>query len=358
MRDTIKLQIGGMEISSFLSYEVDGNILTPADAFACVISRIDGSVATGDEFTLLVNDETAMVGIVDKVQASYGKGKNEMTIEGRDYMGLLVDSHIEDTNWTTLKTMTLKDIAEQLLKTAPYINSSSIEYGLEKADAGGKTQKNTRDNQRLFETVIDQSQPHVGQTIFEFLSQYAQRKGLVFWCNEEGKLIFGSVKGAYDSEAAEYGFYTYKTGDDRKKNNIVSARLTDDISKRYSKVAVNGQTQGSDNFSVGGHSITGRAEDDDFPFYKPLVLEASVESAEAAKQQAQWELNKRKFEGWQMEITAAGHSQNGANYRANKVCRIKDEVLGLDDSFVIIGRKFTLDRQNGPRTILTIGKLL
>lgn len=357
MRDAIKLQIGNAEITTFLSYEVDSNVLVPADAFSCKISRIDSSIETGKEFKLYANDSLEMCGLIDKTTASYSKGSQEMTIEGRDYMGLLIDSSVEE--WKTLKEMKLKALAERLLKNIPFIDKSRIKYGNEVKDAGGsKAKKVKKESSEIFGEAVNVCQYEPGVSIFEALSDYAQRHGLLMWMEPDGTLVFGTLKGVWDSESPDYSFYLYKEGDDRKKNNIISASLTDDISKRYSKITTMAQIQGTDSSDAGGHTIKKTATDEASPYYKPLVLQSQCSTQKAAAYQVQLEMKKRSAEGWRVEITAAGHSQNGINYRANRVCYIKDEALGLDDSFLILGRKFTMDRQNGPRTALTIGKLM
>lgn len=350
MRDIVKLQIGNKEISTFLSYEVDSNVLVPADAFSGKLSRIDNSIKEGSEFKLYVNDALEMTGIIDKVTPSYSKGSQEMTIEGRDYMGLLIDMSVEE--WKTIKGMALKALAKRLLKNVPYIDASKIIYGSEVEDTGKKTQ-----NKIYGDTSTTTCQFEPGISIFDALSDYSQRHGLLMWIEPDGSLVFGTLKDALDSESPDYSFYCYKNGDDRKQNNIISASNPRDLSKRYSKITTVAQLQGTDSYGVGGHTVKKTATDGFFPFAKPLVMQSNCGSERGAEYQAEWEMKRREADSWRVEITAAGHGQDGKNYRGNRVCYIKDEVLGLDDTYLILGRKFTLDRQAGPKTVLTIGKL-
>lgn len=357
MRDTVKLVIGSIEITNFLSYDIDSNVLIPADAFSCKVSRIDDSIVAGTQFYLYINDTPEMLGIIDKVSFSYSKGSQEMNIEGRDLMGILVDSSVEE--FKTQKGMKLKDLAKKLLKNIPYIDTSKIVYGNELKDSGVSSPKKVK--KETLKNIFDSTETNIcqyetGITIFEALSDYAQRHGLLMWMEPDGTLIFGELKG--ESDAPEYSFYTYKEGDDRKKNNIISATLTDDISKRYSKITVVAQIQGADNQEAGEQTIKKPTLDKEFPFTKPLVLQSQCSSSKAAAYQVQLEMKKREIEGWRMELTVAGHSQDGNNYRANTVCHVRDEVFGVLDKYLILGRKFTLTREEGPRTQLTIGKLM
>lgn len=353
MRDSFALIIGNRSYSTFLSYEVDSNVLIPADAFSCRISSA-ADIKAGERFRLVVNERLEMSGLIDKVSMQYSKGTQESRIEGRDLMGLLVDSSVEE--WKTVTQVTLKDLAKRLLKNIPYLDKSNVIYGHEKKDAGlSKPKKVKMASGGFGDTSTSVCDYEPGISIFEALSDYAQRHGLLMWMEPDGTLVFGELKGK--NEPPEFSFYTYK-GRERGKNNVISAALTDDISKRYSQLTVVAQVQGTDGLGAGEQTIKKPARDEKFPFKKPLVLQVQCSGEAAAYRQAQWELKKREAEGWRIELVVAGHSHDGKNYRANTVCYIKDEALGLDGTYLILGRKFTLDRSDGPRTHLTIGKLM
>ncbi|MBI5234729.1 MAG: hypothetical protein HY886_00560 [Deltaproteobacteria bacterium] len=352
MRDSVALVIGDRSYSNFISYEVDSNVLIPADAFSCRISRTDAGIKAGERFALVVNNGLEMTGVIDKVKSSYTKGSGETTIEGRDLMGLMVDSSVEE--YKTVAAVTLKDLAKRLLKSIPYLDKSAVVYASEKADTGVKAKKLAKAESTGFDAAMNQSQFEPGITVFEALSDYSQRHGLIMWMAPDGALVFGELKGK--DAPPEFSFYTYK-GSERARNNVISADLTDDLSKRYSRVTVVGQVQGTDQMKAGDQTIIKTAPDKGFPFRKPLVMQTQVVNEKGAEHQAGWELKKRAVEGWRLEIVVAGHSQAGANYKANSVCHIKDEALELDGTYLILGRKFTLDRNDGPRTHLTIGKL-
>lgn len=354
MRVSVALIIGDRSYSSFLSYEVDSNVLIPADAFSCRIARADAGIKAGDRFRLVVNERLELSGLIDKVTAQYSKGSQELRVEGRDLMGLIVDSSVEE--WKTVTQVTLKDLAERLLKNIPYLDKSNVIYGDEKKDAGlSKPKKVKTDAGGFGDTSTSVCDYEPGISVFEALSDYAQRHGLLMWMKPDGTLVFGELKDR--NKPPEFSFYTYK-GSARAKNNVISTALTDDISKRYSQLTVVAQVQGTDSLGAGGQDVIKKALDKNFPFRKPLVIQAQCSGESAAVKQAEWELKKREAEGWRLELVVAGHSQDGMNYKANSVCYIKDEVLGLDGAYLILGRKFTLDRSEGPRTHLTIGKLM
>ncbi|TAN61359.1 hypothetical protein EPN18_06825 [bacterium] len=356
MRDAVAIVIGRTQYANFVSYEADSNVLVPADVFSCKISRVDAGIMAGEKFQLIVNGSREMTGIIDKVSAQYSKGALELRVEGRDYMGLLVDSSVEQ--WQTWKDATLKDMAPRLLKHIPYIKNSKVIYGNEKEDTGMRAKKTKKETSKgIFDdTSSGASHYEAGISVFEALSDYSQRHGLLMWMEPDGTLVFGELKGKGD--APEFSFFTRKSGQEKAQNNIISATLTDDISKRFSALTVVAQQQGTDFLDAGRHDIKKTAVDDSFPYKKPLVIQSQCAGEKAAGYQAQWELKKREADGWRAELTVAGHGQNGNNYRANSVCYVKDEVLSLDGNYLILGRRFTMDVNSGPRTMLTIGKLM
>lgn len=359
MRDSVALKIGSRQISNFLSYEADSNVLVPADAFTCRIGMIDSAmIKTGAQFQLEVNGQFEMTGIIDRISTACSKGSQEMNIEGRDLMGLLVDSYVEYEDWKTLREMKLKALGKRLLKNIPFLDKSKVIYGTEKKDSGlSKKKKVKRASSDIFsDTTTNVCQFELGTSVFEALSDYAQRHGLLMWMEPDGTLVFGELKGLGDS--VDYTFYLYKDRENSSLNNIISATKSDDISKRYSKITTVAQIQGTDSFDVDEHTVAKTAYDKSFPFRKPLVLQSTCSSERAAAYQVKLEMKKREAEGWRYEITVAGHSQDNVNYRANSVCYVRDEMNGIDERLLILGRKFTLNRQDGPRTELTMGRLI
>ena len=67
-------------------------------------------------------------------------------------------------------------------------------------------------------------------------------------------------------------------------------------------------------------------------------------------------MEKQRMEGMQYHYTVARHNQNGQNWTSNKMCHVKDEPQGIDGDYLIYGRLFEMNKQNGPTTRLRLGK--
>jgi len=130
--------------------------------------------------------------------------------------------------------------------------------------------------------------------------------------------------------------------------------MTDDLSKRYSKVTIVAQSQGTNNVWGDAVNTKGEAEDEDFPFYKPFT--AAEDNSLNPNKQAELTLNRQRHEGFKLQYKVAGHSYQGDNWAINELCRVKDEILGLDDVYLITGRTFEMDKKNGAHTTIRLSK--
>jgi prophage tail gpP-like protein len=224
-----------------------------------------------------------------------------------------------------LKDMTLKALAERLLKKVPYINRKTVQYqdgALKRIDTA---QKNTK------------IEP--GQTIFEVLRTYALSRGLMFFALENGAFVFGRPK---SGGAPLYRLIRRKS--DPRENNVESGNLVDNIARRYSKIVVTGQQQGMDDIEAEDiNTPPTTVTDPTFPFYKPYY-ETDQNDALSPLQHARMRQEQMKFEGFQLKYTVPFHSQNGEPWRINEICHIIDEDLEIDGDYLIYGRTLKLDK--------------
>ncbi|MDX9746069.1 MAG: hypothetical protein RBU31_05965 [Syntrophales bacterium] len=323
MPDKIVLQIAGRRIEHFESYSVEADIYTADDAFYLELSNPGVKIRGGDRCELYVNDRQVLTGIIDTVDKGGDKKGTTLRLEGRDLMGLLVDSYCED--FSDLQDITLKGLAERLLKPVPYINRSAVRY------QSGALQR------------IDTEERHVkvdpGRTIFDVLKTYALSRGLMFFALEDGTFVFGKPR----SGGAPVFRLIRRKGDPRE-NNVESGSLVDSIARRYSKVVVTGQQQGEDDTDPDGINTQASVTDPTFPFYKPYVETADQNDALSPAQHARMVMERMKFEGFQLKYTAPFHTQNGEPWRINEICHVIDEDLEIDGDYLIYARTFRMDK--------------
>jgi len=345
MPDSIRLQIGGRRIENFLSYSIEADLYTADDAFSLELANPETRVEAGQRCELYINDQLELTGIVDRVNHAYDKQGVRLRVEGRDLCGLLTDSYCEE--FIDLKGMTVKALAERLLRTVPYINRKAVDY---QENIRGNLKKKKGRGAALagFDTPQNYAKIEPGQTIFDVLKTYAASRGMMFYSLPDGTLVFGKPK-----DGGEPLFFLTTRKENPGENNILEGDLAKDISRRYSKVVVIGQQQGINDVGTDEISIQATVRDARFPFYKPYVATDSNDSR-SPQLHAQMLLEKMRYDGFSLQYKVPGHTQNGTNWRINEMCRVEDEVFGLQENFLIYGRTFELDKQ-GKYTRLRLG---
>jgi len=357
MSDNVELRVGadiknktpGIIITHFLSYVIDSDLYIPADAFHLELANPETVITPGLVCELFVNGKQELKGLIDKVHRKVTKSGVSLAVEGRDFMGLLVDSHCEPPFITTTN-MKLQALANKLLAKVPFINRSEIIY--QKNIAGklkGRKKKTT--TTVLYDPAQRIGQIFAGQTIFEVLKMYALSRGLLFYCQPDGTLVFGRPVAKGEPE------FSLQLTKDGIGNNVIESEYIDNISKKYSKVTVMGQQQGSETnvLATGINKPNATELDPDFPFYKPFVAIDNNDSL-SSQEHARLIMETQRREGKHIIYTVARHSQNEQNWAINKMCHIKDEKQGLDGDYLIYGRTFELSKQEGPTTKIKLGE--
>ncbi len=350
MSDSLVLQIDGKRIENFLSYKVESDIYTADDAFTLELAQPETAIKAGQQCELWVNEQLELTGLIDRRVRRYDKQGLKLTVEGRDLMGLLVDSHCE--TFPTVQGKKLSELADMLLRDIPFINRSQIIYQDEAARLKGKLKgkKRTVDNPLagFMDTPQKLAQIEPGMTVFEVLKIYAASRGLMFWNMTDGTMVFGRPRAKGEPQ------FTLTTSRQGAANNATTCEEIDDISKRYSRVTVIGQQQGSNDIAATGIGTKATAEDKQFPFRKPYVARDNND-AQSPALRARFLLEQQRHEGYRLTYTVPGHSQNGRNWQINELCRVKDEILGIDDVYLIYGRTLELSRDRGKTTTLKLG---
>lgn len=350
MSDKVELYINKTRVMHFLSYRIDADLYTPADAFSLELANPETDIAPGLTCELKVNGALELTGVIDKVGRKISKRDGvSLTVEGRDLMGLLVDSYCEPP-WRDIENMRLKTLAELLLAKVPFISRKDILY--QEAVVG----KGKKASATGYLADLDQGQRigriEAGMTIFEVLKNFSMSRGMLFYCQPSGTLVFGRPLA---SGAPEYRLEIKRDG---KNNNVLESEVIRDISRRYSKVTVIGQQQGAESdenaaaINTGGPAAS--RTDAEMPFYKPYVCADNNDHVGPAMR-ARMILEKQRREGTQMLYIVGRHAQGNKNWTINALCRVTDEVQGVSGDYLIYGRTFEMNKQTGPITRLRLG---
>ncbi len=339
------------KVEHFLSYSLEADLNIADHAFSVELANPEIAITKGAQCRLHVNDKLELTGIVDRRFRRCDKQGKKQVVEGRDLMGLIVDSCAEQ--FVSVEGKTLKQLAEMLLKDVPFINRAAIEY---QQNLVGKL-KSRKGNQAAFglaalwDTGERVAQIHPGMTKFQVLQMYAMSRGQMFFSLPDGTFVFGRPLVGGDPD------FTIVFNQEGLGNNALSAEVEENISKCYSKVIVVGQQQGNpiDGNDVGKRNVSSKpVYDPTFPFYKPFV-QVSYNDSQTPQQHARLILEKARHDGFRLVYELPRHSPDGANnYTINRIASVQDDVHDVHGDFLVSGRTFKLDKGNGPTTTLKL----
>ena len=364
MQDKVELFIDKKVIEHFISYTIDADLYIPADAFRLQFANPRMEIKTGMPCEIRINGKKELTGIIDKVEKTVDKSGTKLSVEGRDLMGLLVDSYCEE--FITIENKKIDKIAEALLaklvkKNPQFLSIDNISYQENVAGTGKSRSVKSGEASALSaeEEVQQIAKIEPGMTIFQVLKNMAQSRGLLFWCEPDGHMIIGRPM----AKGAPSFFITLKK--DGIGNNVIRSVKSMDISKRYSQVTVIGQRQGmeSDGDQLSGAekiNTPSGTETDEFPFYKPYVA-VNRSDPNTLQKHARTILEKQRRDGEKLTYTVGRHHQvlsdgvTQRNWRFNAFCKVVDETQGLNGEYLIYGRTFELSKQSGPTTTVHLG---
>jgi len=346
MSDNVELRVGNAVIKNWLSYTIEADIYRADDSFSLELAYPEVNISAGQECKLYVNGEPELTGIIDRVNRSYDKSGERLRVDGRDLMGIIVDSYCEE--FFTLQGTTVKALAERLLKNVPFINRKTIIY---QEDFAGRLKRKGKSSAESSLYFIDAphnfSQVEPGMTVFEVLRQYSASRGMMFFALPNGTFVFGRPR------QKGKPLFSIVCNRDGKENNVLEGEMTNDISRQYSKITVLGQQQGTDSTASTAVNTKASVIDNSVPFYKPMVVKDNNDF-QAPALHARMLMEKAKHDGFQLRYKVPFHSQGDKNWAINELCTVKDEVFGINGTYLIYSRTMELSR-HGSYTTVTLG---
>lgn len=350
MSDKVVLEVDGKRIEEFISYNIESNLFTADDAFELSLVNPEIDIPEGAQCKLYVNGIIELNGIIDVIEEGYDKNGRTLSLKGRDLMGLLVDSYCEE--FGTFENISLKALAEKLIKNVPFINRKAIIY------SKGNKNRAVPLSHKVEDYKFTQIEP--GQTIFEKLKDYAMERGLLFFNMPKGTFVFGEPLTKPTEDGIVFTLVNKKDG----SGNIKSAKRTRNISKRYSKVKIIHEKQGDDDTAAVNIQDSKEVIDKSAPFYKdgksvfykPFVGTAEHDGQNLQKY-AQIIMDQQKFEGDSLEYVTSGYSQGKNNFQVNAICHVIDESYNIKEDMLIYSRTFSMSKDEGTTTTLRLSKL-
>jgi len=347
MHDEIYLLIKGKQIENFKSYTIDADLYLAEDAFSLELSNPDTEIESGMNVELVVNGKLELTGIIDKTIKKYDKSSGTtFSVSGRDLMGQVMDQYVDE--FVSMTDVNLMTLAKKLIARVPVLNRQQILYQDGVVDKQGRLKARAMPGS-LFD--ISKGTKHIepGRKVGEVLMEYAKSIGLLFFSMPDGTFVFGVP--ASGGEAV-FMLTIAKDG----IVDVVSGDKTDDFSKRYKQVVVLGQRQGtSSEFVPADVNYTYTSTDMSFPLNKTFVQIDEYGNGDTAQLHANMLLQKMNHDSFRVTYKVPGHSNNNRNWSINELCTVRDEILGLNDNYLIYGRTFTMSKDEGQHTVLRLG---
>ncbi|WP_239689574.1 phage baseplate assembly protein [Aquitalea pelogenes] len=115
--DVVSLLLAGKAHQTWSSYEIDSDLLTPADAWQLQLGLPDGRLPAvlqeGAAVQLRIGRELVLTGRIDDIEDPIEHGAHSLTLRGRDGAAVLVDC---SSPIFTRRQATLADIVAQVVR--------------------------------------------------------------------------------------------------------------------------------------------------------------------------------------------------------------------------------------------------
>ncbi len=333
--DRVSLLIAGKEHSYWERYEIDSDLMIPADAWSVSLGMRDGQmppgIVEGAEVVVMVGSDTALTGYVDEISHSVSKTTHTLTMSGRDLAADLLDC---SAPIFARKQQSLKEIVASItgeFKRTKIRIDADLTYARNKVE----------------------TQP--GETAWDALAKAAEANGLWPWFEPDGTLVVG---GPDYSSPIVANLILRRNG---HGNNVISLDKSASQVGRYSKVTVFNQTPGTD-MEQGQHDLHGSWQDKGVLRHRPkIVIHSEAENNGMCSAHAKKLIGDGRLHGLTLTATVQGHRIAAPGqpfdkelWKPGQRIHVFSEPQGIDGVYFLMARKFIRSRMDGTRTVLTL----
>lgn len=328
--ELVSVMIDGKAHSQWESYDIDSDLMTPADAWQVSIglktNQLPDFVQPWSLVEVKVGNDTVLTGRVDEITDSIDKHDHSLNLSGRDYAAILVDCAAPIF---TTRSATLPEIAAKVVKP----------LGLNKINIDAKTS-----------SIREKISVEPGDRAWDVLQNAAEANGLWPWFSPDGTLMIGGPDYTKPPVA------TLIMRRDGRGNNALSISRSRNVTNHFSTVTVLGQTHGTETES-GKHAIKATAKDDGVTFKRPqIVIDHEADNASIAYSRAKKLQADSMLSAFDLHIKVSGHriTQNGQLWEPGQRIQVESEPHGIKGIFFLMGRRFTKSRSDGTKTELRL----
>lgn len=333
--DQVQLLIGGKMHADWESYEVESDLLTPADAWRVTIGPEGGvlpvEVVAGAPAEVRIGGDRVMVGRIDDIDHSVSKQSHSYELTGRDGAAVLVDCS------APIFVARLSDLGEIVAKIVRPLGITTI-----RIDADSTL---TREKINV----------EPGDSAWDVLAHCAEANGLWPWFAPDGTLVVGGPDYSTPPVAT---LIMRRNG---QGNNVESLNEKKTAHDRYSEMTVLGQTHGTDQ-EQGKNNLKATVRDADVSWYRPkVVVDHEADSTAVCRDRARKLLADSRLQGYTLtacvtghRIVAPGEPGDGQLWTPGQRVMVHSEPHGIEGVFLLMKRKFSGGRSGGATTELTL----
>jgi len=327
--NTVSLLVGGRVHGKWTDYEIDSDLLIPADAWRVSLGLPDGQmpdiVTEGAAVQVRIGRDSVLTGYIDDIEDAIDKNSHTLSISGRDGAAILTDC---SAPIFTAKQATLAEVVANVVKP---LGISKIRIDADKTRTAEKVNVEP------------------GDTAWDTLVHAAEANGLWPWFEPDGTLVIGGP----DYSQPPVASLVMKR--DGKHNNLISLHRTRSMAERYSEITVLGQAHGT-GIEAGKHALKSTVRDEAVARYRPrIVVDHDAENTDTARARARKLLSDARLKGFTLVAKVKGHrTSDGALWQPGQRIHVVSEPHGIDAVFFLMARKFQGGRTQGATTTLTL----
>lgn len=334
--DVLEVKIGDVSQKGWQSYEIDSDLLTPADAWRVQLAQpvieLPPQVAEGAPVEVRMTGETVLKGILDERVLSVTKSQHELMLSGRDMAGVLLDC---SAPIFTRSQASLEQIVANVVKAL-----GITRIRIDAVDGDKKL-------------IREKVNTEPGDTAWDTLRRAAEANGLWPWFEPDGTLVVGGPR--YDLPPVA----TLVMRADGKGNNVLSLNERRSMVERYSEVTVFGQRQSSgldQGEQDGRANIKATVLDDGVSSYRPkIVVDHEAVNIEIARARGRKMISDARLKALTLTAVVPGHrTDDGVLWSPGQRVVVQSEPHKIDGVYFLMARRFTRDKANGQRTTLTL----
>jgi prophage tail gpP-like protein len=324
---SVELRVGGQRLSAFERGSLQLTMQEAANSFdvdyvADSRASSERLIYPGDAVSVLIGEETVLEGWVDTVDDEDSHEQSKFAAAGRSKAGDLVDctSLRAPGSWSNA---TVDRIAMDV--AAPFAVGVYVDGSPGDPIAAFSVQK--------------------GETAYETIARAALKRGLIAY----------SVGG--DLVLARAGSTRSRTVLERGRNLVRSARSESHYA-RYSDYVLRAQARSTETrWGASASQLQHSVKDPAIKRYRPLLVQREAHSGIDLEHQAYLEKNQRAGRGQRIQAVVEGHiTEEGYAWRPNTLVRLRNPVLGVDATLLVVVVRFRFGATDAEETELELAR--